>query len=67
MTSEGIGNWPEGFLRDDDSTSADDEIREVSEDDEIEEILNEPLPEGEHANDSTIYVGSSTSTRDEAI
>ncbi|WVY92947.1 hypothetical protein V8G54_032035 [Vigna mungo] len=58
MTSEGIGNWPECFLRGDDSTSADDEIREVNEDDEIEEILNEPLPEGEYANDSTLYKGS---------
>ncbi|WVY99058.1 hypothetical protein V8G54_031209 [Vigna mungo] len=57
MTSEGIGNWPEGFFRDDDSTSVDDEIREVSEDDEIEEILNEPLLEGEYANDSTLYKG----------
>ena len=55
MTSEGIGNWPEGFLRDDDSTSAEDEIREVGEDDEIEEILNEPLSEGEYTNDSTLY------------
>ncbi|KOM52598.1 hypothetical protein LR48_Vigan09g125700 [Vigna angularis] len=41
----------------DDSTSVDDEIREVSEDDEIEEILNEPLLEGEYDNESTIYKG----------
>ena len=33
----------EVFFRDDDSTSADDEIIEVSENDEIEEILNEPF------------------------
>ncbi|BAT73833.1 hypothetical protein VIGAN_01137400 [Vigna angularis var. angularis] len=55
MTSEGIGNWPGAFFRDDDSTSADDEIREVSKDDEIEQILNEPLPEGEYVNDSILY------------
>ncbi|WVZ14801.1 hypothetical protein V8G54_012367 [Vigna mungo] len=57
MTSEGIGNWPGGFFRDDDSTSADDEIREVNEEDEIKEILNEPLLEGEYANNSTLYKG----------
>ena len=57
MASEGIGNWPRGFLRDDDSTSANDEIREVSEDDEIEEILNETFPKGEYVNDSTLYKG----------
>ncbi|KOM37600.1 hypothetical protein LR48_Vigan03g098200 [Vigna angularis] len=57
----------EGVYRDDDSTSvddvdddstfADDEIRELSEDDEIEEILNQPLLEGKYVNDSTLYKG----------
>ncbi|WVZ00203.1 hypothetical protein V8G54_026272 [Vigna mungo] len=51
-----IERLPEATMGgDDDSTSTNDEIREVSEDDEIEEILNEPLPEG--ANDSTLYKG----------
>ncbi|WVZ03871.1 hypothetical protein V8G54_024677 [Vigna mungo] len=54
---QGIGNWVGGFFRDDDSTSADDEIREVNEEDEIEEILNEPLLEGEYVNNSTLYKG----------
>ncbi|KAK7244241.1 hypothetical protein RIF29_39060 [Crotalaria pallida] len=42
----GIGNWPVVLFRDDNSTSEDDEVGEVREDDEIEEILSEPLPQG---------------------
>ncbi|WVY96946.1 hypothetical protein V8G54_029097 [Vigna mungo] len=53
MTSEGIGNWPGVLFKDDDSTSEDYEIGEVREDDEVEEILNELLLEGENADDTS--------------
>ncbi|KAL6531989.1 hypothetical protein OROGR_010686 [Orobanche gracilis] len=47
--SEAIENWPIQLLGDDfDSTS---------EDDEIEELQNEPLPEAENTNKSTPYKG----------